>query len=224
MAKKKKIVITAVFIFMAVVIVWAVKVRKDQKASSIQLIENSTPVVVNVQNTAVNQKDSQDQKIIRIVEFIDFQCPACANGAQYLRSIKKQFPSRVDVQMKNFPLNFHEHSVLAATYAECAEEQGKFWTMHDFLIDQQSKWASEEIVDSIFNLMAIETGLDNDLLQSCLASPKTAQSILDDKAEGKILGVKSTPTYFINGVMFVGSNNLKTEMEHLLGISKDENK
>ena len=148
---------------------------------------------------------------VKIVEFIDFQCPACAKGALYLKDFMKEHPEFVRLEMKYYPLaGLHKHAILSARYAECAARQNKFWPYHDHLVGQQERW--KNLINAIpaFDLIAKETGLDEGELRACLADESVDDVIGEHKAEGRSLGVKSTPTYFINEEMVVGKKSLET--------------
>ena len=154
----------------------------------------------------------------KVVEYIDFQCPACAKGAKILREYVEQYHDKIYLSMKYFPLSqMHKYALLASQYAECAAKQNKFWPMHDRLIDQQSLWDRMLNAETAFRDMAKEIGLDISLLDVCLADKKTEAGILADKEKGKSLGVQSTPTYFINEKMMVGTKSLQTELDNYFG-------
>jgi protein-disulfide isomerase len=154
---------------------------------------------------------------VKIVEYIDFQCPACAAGAKMLKEYMEQHPGKIFLEMKYYPLAMHSQAFTSAYYAECALQQGKFWEYHDLLIGRQAIWSVSPDVKSIFNEMAQEIGLNKSELDVCLISEKTKQTILKTRQEGDLLGVKSTPTYLINDKMVVGSKNLQPELDVLIG-------
>lgn len=156
------------------------------------------------------------QSPIRITEFIDFECPACAQGFQMLKTFMREHPKTIRVELKYFPLSMHPHGVLAARYAECAGRQDKFWPFADLLIERQSNW--KRLVDAVpaFEVIAKDAGMNLHELKACLDEPGVIAAIQKDKEEGGILGVKSTPTYFVNGEMVVGVNSLETELNKRL--------
>jgi len=164
-------------------------------------------------------KGSPDAKA-KIVEYIDFQCPACARGSKYLMEYIKSHPDRVSLQMKYYPLNMHTHAFISARYAECAARQDKFWVFHDFLILNQREWKKLVDAQPMFDKMAEMSKMNIDQLKNCLNSDQVKQTILNDKQEGTTLGIKSTPTYFVNGKMVVGLKSLKQEFADLFGEDK----
>ena len=80
------------------------------------------------------------QARLKIVEFIDFQCPACAYGVKYLKTFFDQHPNDIYLQVRYYPLtNVHHHAMISALYSECAARQGKFWALNDLMMPQQDR-------------------------------------------------------------------------------------
>ena len=166
---------------------------------------------VNLQEARA--KGNPDSKV-KIVEFIDFQCPACANGVIYLKTFFDQHPNDVYLQVRYFPLtNMHHHAMISALYSECAARQGKFWALDDLMIPQQSQWAQLISPEPVFQAMAVQVGMDINQLNTCLASDEARKVINDEKSLGQSLGIASTPTYFINNKMVVGTKSLEDELK-----------
>jgi protein-disulfide isomerase len=154
------------------------------------------------------------QARVKIVEFIDFQCPACAYGMKFLKTFIGQHPDDIYVQVRYFPLtNMHHHAMISALYSECAARQGKFWELEDLMIPQQGQWAQLISPEPVFQAMAAQVGMDINQLNSCLASDDARKVINDEKALGQSLGIASTPTYFINNKMVVGVKSLQDELK-----------
>ncbi len=153
------------------------------------------------------------QAKVNIVEFIDFECPACAYGAKQLKEYTDRYPDDIRVQVKYYPLmNIHHHALQVASYAECVARQGKFWPFFDMLMPQQSQWSPLINADGVFDEMAKGAGVDMNKLKSCLSSEDVTTTIMSEKALGRSLGVQSTPTYFINDQMVVGTKSLEEEL------------
>ncbi|HLD88375.1 MAG TPA: DsbA family protein [Candidatus Omnitrophota bacterium] len=150
---------------------------------------------------------------VQIVEFIDFQCPACADGAIKLRKIYALHPKDIRIEMKYFPLMaIHRHTMIASTFAECAGRQGKFWPMHDLIVERQAQWKDLISAEGMFMQFAREAGVEQGALRRCLASPDVEETVMRDRDLGRSLGVRSTPTYFINHKMVVGGKSLTDEL------------
>ena len=157
------------------------------------------------------------QASMKIVEYIDFQCPACAMGSQFLKEAIDQYPSQIFLEMKYFPLPMHTHAYTAARYAECAAREKKFWPFQDLLIARQDQW--KRLIDATpaFVQMAQEIGLNVDQITSCVKEESVTTTIINDKAEGDKRGVKSTPTYFVNDEMIVGAPDLIKRINKNIG-------
>lgn len=153
---------------------------------------------------------------IQIIEYVDFQCSACAQGAQYIKNFMKLNSDKVRVELKYYPLPMHQHAFMSARYAECASRQGKFWDFHDFVFERQDQWENLMNAMGAFDGISREIGLDMTQLNVCLGDPKIEEIIEQNKIAGSKQGVKSTPSYFINGKMVVGYKSLGEELDRLI--------
>lgn len=151
-----------------------------------------------------------DNAKVTIVEFSDFQCPFCAKGASVLSEIKKKYGKKVKIAFKQFPLPFHTQAKDAAIAALCAKEQKVdfFWKLHDEMFNDQSKLSVADI-----KATAKKIGLDSKKFDSCLDEKKFASQIDADIEQGKSVGVKSTPTFYVNGQLISGAQPLEVFSE-----------
>ncbi|SMF46501.1 vitamin K epoxide reductase family protein [Pseudobacteriovorax antillogorgiicola] len=150
------------------------------------------------------RKGGDDAKVT-IVEFADFQCPACQQASQTLHQIYKEFGNQVLVVFKNYPLdgscnkniggNLHEHACKAAVVARCAGRYGKFWPMHDRIFAEQRK-----IDASRLELWALEMGITKEQLNECLSSKDIIAKIQADIEQATQLNIQGTPAIFINSM------------------------
>lgn len=136
---------------------------------------------------------------VEIVEFSDFECPYCARAADAVRSVKERYGDRVRFAYRHFPLSFHPNAMKAAQYAQCAQEQDKFWPLHDAVFGAEGNLAGD-----VLERTAEQVGLDTDALQACLRSPRPDAQIREDMAQAQKIGVEGTPTFYINGRLFTG--------------------
>lgn len=151
---------------------------------------------------------------VTVVEFSDFQCPAC-RAAQ---GLVVQLEDREGVRLvyRHFPLSsIHKNAQLAAEAAEAAYAQGKFWEMHDLLFERQQEWAEEKSPEVKFIEYAGELELDKDALTKALVDHTYRQLVVDDYQEGLRLGVNATPTFFVNGRKASTTDLLKIVEEEL---------
>jgi len=150
---------------------------------------------------------------VQIIEYIDFQCPACARGAEMLQEIMVKHPEKIYVQVKYYPLGMHKHAFIAARYGECAARQAKFWPFLDLLLKRQSAWTILDNAEPAFRQVGSEVGINPGKLDACLKEDSVDRVILEEREQGNSLGVKSTPTYFINTKMIVGTKSLTDELK-----------
>jgi protein-disulfide isomerase len=140
---------------------------------------------------------------VTVVEFLDFECEACGAAFPIVKQMLSEYEGRVRYVVRDFP--GHNNSVLAASAAYAAGEQGKYWEMYDLLFERQTEWGErQESQLPLFVEFAEELGLDAATFRSDLESEQYVDRIRRDFEEGRALGVDATPTFFINGDKFVG--------------------
>jgi protein-disulfide isomerase len=137
---------------------------------------------------------------VTIVEFSDFQCPYCARVVPTLKQIEQRYGDKVRVVFRDLPLPNHREAPKAAEAATCANEQGRFWALHDLMFQNQQKLAVADLKQH-----AATAGLDAAKFAECLDSGRHAAEWQQDAADAQSYGVQSTPAFFINGRMVVGA-------------------
>jgi protein-disulfide isomerase len=147
------------------------------------------------------------QAKVRVVEFTDFQCPACAHASSIVHEALARHSREVSLELKYFPLPMHKNARSAAVAAQCAFEQGKFWPMHNVLFMSQKSWGDLRDPSDYFLSLGRGLGLDDVKMAACMTSSATQKKVMDDVAEGRSTGVKATPTFFVNGKMVVGAGS-----------------
>ena len=170
------------------------------------LLSRSQPSSQEIKGAAVLQIDySKGQKIgsesakVKLVEFSDFQCPACKSAEPAIKQTLLKYPNDLQFIYRHFPLPQHANAREAAYFAEAAGEQGKFWEMHDRIFETQSQWSDIGDSTEFFLGLARDLNLDEAKLQEVLEKNTFKSKIDSDVAEGRSLGVNSTPTFFVNG-------------------------
>ena len=137
---------------------------------------------------------------VTIEEFGDFQCPPCGLLHPILKTMEAEFGSNLRVIFREFPLvPAHEHALAAARAAEAAGLQGKFWEMHDLIFTNQNSWKDAFDVRPIFEEYARKIGLNLERYRQDLSSEIVQNRIFLDGKRARSLGVKGTPTVFMNG-------------------------
>ena len=137
---------------------------------------------------------------VHLEEFGDFECPPCGMFHPILTQMKAEFGDKLAVTFREFPLvPTHQHALAAASAAEAAGLQGKFWEMHDLLYEHQNDWKKEFDVRPIYEGYAKQIGLDIERYKRDMNGDLVAQRIFADGKRGHSLGVTGTPTVFMNG-------------------------
>ncbi len=131
---------------------------------------------------------------VTIVEFSDFQCPYCAKSQPVLEAVLKAYPEDVKLVYKNYPLPFHRQARNAAKAFLAAGEQGKFWEMHDLIFENYNRLSVKK-----FNEFAEQIGLDVNKFMADYNSNKYDMQIQIDISLGNKVGIRGTPTFFVNG-------------------------
>ncbi len=136
----------------------------------------------------------------QLEEFGDFECPPCGLLHPILEEMHKEFGDQLRITFREFPLvPTHQHALAAASAAEAAGLQGKFWEMHDLIYENQKSWHETFDVRPIFEGYAKQIGLNIERYKADVNSSAVAERIFQDGKRGHSLGVKGTPTVFLNG-------------------------
>lgn len=139
---------------------------------------------------------------VTLVEYGDYQCPYCQQYEPTLRAVQLRYSREIKFQFRNFPIvSSHQNAFAAARAAEAAALQDKFWEMHDLLYESASwqQWTRSQAPTALFNQYAGQLGLDVAKFKTDFASTKVNDLINADIAEGTRLGVKGTPSFFVDG-------------------------
>lgn len=135
-----------------------------------------------------------------LVEYSDFQCPACSAYEPMIQRLIKENPEKVRLVYRHYPLrSIHANAQAAAEAAEAANIQGKFWEMHDVLFNTQTDWSNEKNPSAKFEEYARSLGLNVDQFKSDSKSKAVKDKIDADYSSGTRSGVQGTPTFFLNG-------------------------
>ncbi|TSC76232.1 MAG: Protein-disulfide isomerase [Parcubacteria group bacterium Gr01-1014_31] len=136
---------------------------------------------------------------VTLMEYADFQCPACAAYAPLVKQLGDEYGDRVKIVMRHFPLRQHGNAVPASQAAEAAGRQGKFWEMHDLLYERQDAWKDSRTPLELFGTYAAELQLDAAKFQADYADPAVRAKIDAHQQSGTALQISGTPSFFVNG-------------------------
>jgi protein-disulfide isomerase len=139
---------------------------------------------------------------VTIVEFSDFQCPYCKRQEDALHKILTDYPGKVRLVFRDFPLDGHPDAAKAAQAAACADAQGKFWNFHDKLFDNQAALGVSDLKS-----YARQEGLDGKKFDACLDGDEMRARVDENLHEGEAAGVDGTPALFVNGRPLSGATS-----------------
>src|SRR6478672_5848090 len=167
------------------------------KHPQLQAIPEDKAVPANSGSESMHVRGNPNAPVT-LEEFGDFQCPPCGSFAAFGEELLKEYDSRVRLIFRNFPLSVHEHAREASLAAEAAGLQGHFWEMHDVLYHEQAAWSKAPNARELFESYAGTIGLNVDQFKKDMDSDKVKERVDSDQALGDSLGIKLTPTLFIN--------------------------
>ena len=193
--------------------------RREAMGSIIEDIKSQAGVKVmlhapKVQVAADGPAKGPKTAKVTIVEFSDFQCPFCSKGKKVMEEVVAKYGDKVRLVFRDFPLDFHDKAQKAAEAGQCANDQGKFWAMHDWMFDNQQTLDIPALKGA-----AKTMGMDSTAFDSCLDSGKHAALVKKNTKDGQEAGVRGTPAFFVNGVFLSGAlpfEKFKTEIDRAL--------
>lgn len=170
--------------------------------------EASKPVdeksLIREGNHTVGSKDAK----VKLVEFGDYQCPACAAADPIIKQIVETYKDNPNFSFtfRHFPLtSIHKNAQSSAEAAEAAGEQGKYWEMHHALYEKQTEWDVQPDPTALYKTYAMNAGVaDIGKFESSMKNRTFSEIVSTDYRDGETLGVNSTPTFFLNGEKLEG--------------------
>lgn len=150
-------------------------------------------------NTDGAWKKGADNPSVTLIEFGDFQCPACGGYEPAINQLLRENPASLQFAWRHFPLTGHKNARGAAIAAEAAGKQDKFWEMHDKLFAGQGIWSESENPEEIFTGYAKELNLDQEKFVQDMQSEEVQGIVQRDLSLGNQLQIQGTPTFFVNG-------------------------
>jgi protein-disulfide isomerase/predicted transcriptional regulator len=160
---------------------------------------NFEPYRLAFDNTGAPSIGKRGSKVT-VVEFSDFQCPFCRQFAGNLRELGREYGDRVEIVYKQYPIpSLHPFAFKAAEASLCANEQGKFWELHDLMFTDQEHIGVKDLKEKARRL-----GMDGNKFNTCLDTGKYTEQVQREMAEGSKAGVTGTPALFVNGIEVPG--------------------
>lgn len=205
-------VITAVSILTVAILVGGIFLTSSQG----QVTEQSQKTDITTLIRANSHKTTDEKKKVTLVEFGDFQCPACGAFYPIVKQLMDSHKDSMALVFRHFPLPQHANAPLAAEVAEAAGKQGKFWEMYNLLYSHQNEWAETSNARDIFIGYAKKININEEEFTKDIDSNAYSSKIDEDKNDGISLGVNSTPTFYLNGQKVENNSLLKDQVEQLL--------
>jgi protein-disulfide isomerase len=171
-----------------------------KKEAGFTLVMQGPPKERKTVDATGPSRGGKSAKVV-IVEFADFECPYCARAHETVIAVMKAYGDKVRLVFRHYPLSFHSKAPKAAEATACADEQGKFWELHDALFE------SQELDVEALKMQAQRAGVDQAKFTACMDSKRPGEVVKRDMAVGQSAGVSGTPAFFINGVMLSGARS-----------------
>lgn len=154
---------------------------------------------------------------VKLVEYSDFQCPSCRAVQTDIQELFKNYPGKIQLTFRHYPLTSHKWSIYAHQAAECMNAQGKFWPFHDKVYEKQLEWSSGLTPPiEILARYAQECGANMNVFSACMADGAVTRAIYAEKEEGNIRQVNATPTFFLGEERFVGPKEMQERGENAI--------
>ncbi|MGO0578024.1 DsbA family protein [Ornithinimicrobium panacihumi] len=135
-----------------------------------------------------------------LVEFLDFECEACLAAYPLVEQVRQEYAGELTFVVRYFPIDGHPNSMTAAVAVEAAAQQGRFEDMYTRMYKTQTEWSHrQESMAPVFRDFAQQLGLDMDAYDAAVADPATQERVEQDRQDGLALGVRGTPTFFLDG-------------------------
>lgn len=185
-------------------LIWGKNAEIQQQVAAAQETGSDTIQRINV-SLDDDPSFGPDNAPITIVEFSDYQCPFCERWHQEtFKALLDAYPDQIRFVYRDFPLyNLHPEAEPAAIAANCANEQGNFWDYHELLFS-----GAQDLGKNAYLAYADELGLDTTAFAECINSQRYLDEVTSDYEYALSLGINSTPTFYVNGILLVGAQPL----------------
>jgi protein-disulfide isomerase len=208
----------------ALVGIGAIAYMTNRPQGAAKTVDPATIVAGEAQGYLLGKPDAP----VPVIEFADFECPACGQFATLAEpDIRKRLiePGTVSYRFYDFPLPMHKNTWPASNAAACADEQGKFWEMHDQLFNAQDQWNGEATSrpKSKFMEYAKAIGLDVPKWEACFDAGKYQGRIKANEQMAVKRGAGQTPTFIIGNKMVPGAisyDRFKAYVDSALALAK----
>jgi protein-disulfide isomerase len=181
-----------------ILIIWGVV------AATSNAPKNQTPTAPAITSADISTGSANAKA--NLIEYADFECPACATNAKYVEQLEAAYPKDLRVGFRFFPLPQHQYGMTTAQVAFAANKQDKFWEMYKLLFDNQATWAASSNGQTFFDNYAKQLNLDINKFHQDENAQATKDFINNDFTKGEDIGINSTPTFYLNGNLIQPDN------------------
>jgi len=182
--------------------------------------KSSTEVTLGSIDQTSGHKLGPDSAPVKIIEFGDFQCPACASAAENFEKAQSSNADSVQIIFRHFPLPSHRNGLNGSLAAEAAGRQNNFWPMLRLLYANQKQWESLDDPLNTYVNFAKELNLNIDQFRADYKDPAVKKTVESDRDYGLSLNVDSTPTFFVNKVKYTGGRTAE-DWQKLINSAKE---
>jgi protein-disulfide isomerase len=195
----KRIITWAVFIVVIGLIVWGMIVAEKRKSSIPTDAPDTLPTEVTEADWIFPNATSTAK--FTIVEYSDFQCPACSAYFPLVEQLIREGAGDVRLVYRHFPLPQHKNAVLASRASEAAGKQGDFWGMYRLIFENQKEWENlpSDEARTMFISYADKLSLNKEVFETDMDSKEIGDKITEMKEVAAKSGINSTPTFYVNG-------------------------
>ena len=144
---------------------------------------------------------------VALVEYSDFECPACAMYYPIIKQLNEEFGNDMKFIYRHFPLAQHKNAESTAYVAEAAGIQDKFWEMHDLIFENQDEWSVSDNSEDLFIAYAESIGLNIDKFNVDKNSEEVKTKVAEDYESGVRSKINATPTFYLNNKKVAGVTN-----------------
>lgn len=205
-------VVSAIFLllFVGIIVVAKNKNKPQTETGAAQFANNGHQRMLTKEGKDATVSANPAVKSITMVEYGDFQCPACKAYHPLVLDVLKAYPKQLKLIFKNYPLTtVHKNAMAGAIAAEAAGRQGKYFQIADMLYDKQAEWAEQDNPQGKFEEFAKEVGLNVEQFKKDQQDKALSDLIDNERNEGIKNGVTGTPSFFINGKKIENPANLE---------------
>ncbi|MFE9748295.1 DsbA family protein [Saccharothrix saharensis] len=206
MTKNAKVSLVVIAVVVAVVAAVALLNRPDDTPPAAAGGQPDTGTSAELVRPDSHRLSGPAEAKVTVVEFLDLECEACRAAFPGVERLRGEYGDRVSFVMRYFPIPSHRNAELAARAVEAASRQGKLELMYRAMYETQPTWGEkQEPQREAFVGFAQALGLDVTQFEADLDDPAVLERVRKDRDDGVALGVRGTPTFFVNGTQFQGN-------------------